>query len=233
MDLTKGGEKCQIDILRLQKLSRCDIIFAMAQRFFTADFHLGSHATNVRMRRPFKDVEAMNRGIINVVNQRAPSRSDIVVHIGDFCQYGIDRHYADPEIQRGLKVKPSSYIDSFKCTLILVEGNHDRTNRVKAACRAMKTNVGSFPNVTVGHYPTNDPNAVGTFLDCRGHNMGIHLCGHVHDAWRHLYDTEHNILNINCGLDAWNFVPLSESKLDGYIGSIIARRGLPYRKPNH
>jgi hypothetical protein len=71
----------------------------MAKRFFTADWHLNSEGTRSVCNRPFKTVEKMNERIIANANSRAKTRSDLIVHVGDFCQRGDDNHYKTASVR--------------------------------------------------------------------------------------------------------------------------------------
>jgi calcineurin-like phosphoesterase family protein len=76
----------------------------------------------------------------------------------------------------------------------------------------MMTTLGPYTGTFVSHHPSIDHNS-------RVKNMSnlIHLCGHVHNRWRYLYDESRNILNINVGMDVWKYSPVSEEKLVRYI----------------
>ena len=65
--------------------------------------------------------------------------------------------------------------------------------------------------VSASHYPSplNPTN-----------RLPIHLCGHVHNLWKHYYDKRNNILNINVGIDAWNYQIVSDQELIDYIHKI-------------
>lgn len=82
----------------------------------------------------------------------------------------------------------------------------------------MQIHFGSkFPAVFVCHFPSYDRRANGKFLD-----GSIMLCGHVHNAWKHCLDLDHSVLNINVGVDAWNYEVLTEDELVKHIMKVIA-----------
>ena len=193
----------------------------MSKRFFTADWHLNSEGTRIVVPRPFKTVDKMNERIIANANQRAKSRSDVIVHVGDFCQRGDDNHYKDETARTGFKDKPESFLDSISATFVNVEGNHDGNNDVRSVCRSMITKIGRFWDASVGHYPSWYDDARGTFISHRGRrDWTIRICGHVHEKWKHRFDMENMVLNVNVGVDAWRYQIVSESELLGYIGHV-------------
>jgi len=73
-----------------------------------------------------------------------------------------------------------------------------------------------YPNVTVGHYPSYDPHAESYVK-----NGWLHLCGHVHDRWRHCLDLDKEILNINVGVDVWGYKLVSEEELVQYVNAVL------------
>lgn len=193
----------------------------MSKRFFTADWHLNSEGTRTVVHRPFKTVEKMNERIISNANQRAKNRSDIIIHVGDFCQRGDDNHYIDKSARSGSREKPERFIDSIIATFVNVEGNHDRHNDVRSTCRSMMTKIGNFHDASVGHYPSWYDDARGTFVSHHGRkDWTIRICGHVHEKWKHMFDFENMILNINVGVDVWGYQIVSESEILGYVGHI-------------
>lgn len=182
----------------------------MAKRFFTSDWHLSSTLTIDICKRPFKDVDFMNKYLISMTNHYA-TEDDIVMHLGDFCFYGKEQGID------GLKINPSTFIRDINATFINVKGNHDVNNKTKSICTYMRTSLGKvFPDVSISHYPSNNPMAKGTFR-----TGDIHLCGHVHNAWKYLIDEKHKVLNINVGIDVWNYKIISEDELIDYIRKIM------------
>lgn len=81
----------------------------------------------------------------------------------------------------------------------------------------MMTSLGrSHPHVFVCHFPSYD-------LRCDPIPAGVYLqlCGHVHKKWKHCLDTTHGILNINVGVDVWNYSIVSEEELLLYAESLM------------
>jgi len=178
----------------------------MARRFFTADFHLGMSKILEYSHRPFKTVEKMNAALVRSCNERA-KEEDIIIHVGDFCQYGDDRGV------EGMKVNPAEYIKQIKPTFVNLQGNHDLNNKTPCLCKSMRTSLGKlFPDVSVSHYPSYDSRAAGTF------KVGdIHVHGHRHSGKVITIDEEHRVLNLNVGVDLWNYKIVSEQELIEYL----------------
>jgi calcineurin-like phosphoesterase family protein len=182
----------------------------MAKRFFTSDLHFNSEVLIDKKMRPFKTVEQMNKTLITNINQRCKP-DDILIHCGDFIQYGNDRGY------KGNKIHPFEYISKIKPMFVNIQGNHDDNNKMKSVCSSMRTTLGrKYLSVSVGHYPSTDPRAKNTF------RMGdVRLCGHVHGNWKYFIDFENKVLNINVGVDVWNYNPVSEDELIIFIDRIM------------
>lgn len=136
---------------------------------------------------------------------------DLIIHVGDLACFKSDREFS------GLDVNPQEFIQKINATFINIKGNHDLNNKVKSACTCMQTSLGKrFPNVTIGHYPSYDIRAKDMFRE-----GWIHICGHVHGAWKHCVDVTNNVLNINVGVDAWNYSIISEDELVQYISEVL------------
>jgi len=181
----------------------------MSRRFFTSDLHFNSCCLVEEHVRPFKTVERMNEVLLKNINQRC-NEDDMLIHLGDFIQYGNDRKWA------GMKTKPFEFIKQIKPMFVNIQGNHDAHNNMKSACNSMRTYLGKRYSVSISHYPSNNPLAKGTFR-----KGDVHLCGHVHGAWKHFIDFENKVLNVNVGVDVWNYRPVSEDELIVYIDSLM------------
>ena len=157
----------------------------------------------------------MDEFFMNQCNSLA--KDDVLVHVGDLYSFKNDRNNVG-----GLKL-PNEIINNMKATFINIRGNHDLNNKVKSLCESMRTRLGkSILNVSVSHYPSYDKRAVGNFL-----KYDIHLCGHVHRKWKHCLDVDNHVLNINVGVDVWNYRIIEEDFLIRYINSVLQ---LPHDK---
>lgn len=88
---------------------------AMADVWFTSDFHIG-HFNIIRYcNRPFADTREMNAAILERVNASV-KQDDVLYFLGDFCMGG-------PKAV-------AFYRDQIACkTIHFIDGNHDRTAR--------------------------------------------------------------------------------------------------------
>lgn len=186
----------------------------MAKRFFTSDLHFNSSCLIDKNLRPFKSVERMNSILLKNINQRC-KEDDILIHCGDFIQYGKDREWC------GNKTHPREFLTQIKPVFVNIEGNHDRNNKMKSVCSSMRTTLGKkYVSVSIGHYPSYDIRSKGTFK-----HGDVRICGHVHDKWKYFVDFDNKVLNINVGVDVWGFNPVSEDELIEYIDRIMRTNG--------
>ena len=189
----------------------------MAKRFFSADFHLGFSALLDIEKRPFNTVDEMNDALVGSC-VRLTREDDIIIHLGDLASFGSDNHLGTKS--KGLSVKPYELLKGIRATFLNVRGNHDLRNRVKSACDSMQLHLGKrYPNVTAGHYPSYDVRARDYVK--RG---WINLCGHVHSKWKHCLDLDRSVLNVNVGVDVWEYMPVSEDELVQYINRLLKHK---------
>lgn len=191
--------------------------------FFTSDLHLQStEAPGIIdwAHRPFKSVEKHDAALIRGIQERVKP-DDLLIHVGDFMNYGKNRG------KEGGRAKPEEYVKRIGRQIVFLEGNHDQNNHVRCIGRTLTTKVGRYI-VSVGHYPSWDPRfeyaqtPVYTYMGgIAPYHVRIHLCGHVHDAWRWKLE-QGGPLNVNVGVDAWKYRPVSEAELDAYIGKVLA-----------
>ena len=192
--------------------------------YFTSDLHFQStEAPGIIdwAHRPFKSVEKHDAALIRGIQERVKP-DDLLIHVGDFMNYGKNRG------RESGRAKPEEYIKRIGRQIVFLEGNHDPNNHVRCVGRTLTTKVGRYI-VSVGHYPSCDSRfeCVDTptyKCESLGMKWHIHLCGHVHHSWTILRDGLHkpNVLNINIGVDAWKYRPVSEAELDAYIGKVLA-----------
>jgi len=181
-------------------------------QWFTADWHL-SHANIIRLSsRPFSDVSAMNRAIIDRHNS-AVRPDDHVWVLGD--------------VALGPILQSLALVKEFSGHLHLLLGNHDRPfdalrkGQLDKHARWTDTYLeAGFDSITFGtqtislpevgevmlsHFPyRGDHTAEDRFIDARPVDRGYPLLyGHVHEAW-----LQHGRM-VNVGVDAWDFRPVS------------------------
>jgi len=150
--------------------------------YFTADHHFGHTNIIKYCNRPFKDVEEMNKILINNWNDTI-SDNDTVYHLGDFALMNNN--------------KITEYLNKLRGIKILILGNHDRLNRKnKNLFKNIYKSYSLFYRgltIVLSHYPYKfiPPNGV------------IHLHGHSHGK-------ETKIKNkIDVGVDNTNYYPIS------------------------
>ena len=172
-------------------------------RFWTSDLHLNHANIIVYCNRPFKSSKRMDEVLINNINMRA-KENDILIHLGDFMCYGKDRGLQND------KKHEDYYTNQINPTFINIKGNHDTNNKVSSPADLIITTLGPY-QVSASHYPSiiNPQN-----------KLSIHICGHVHALWKHYYDKQNKILNINVGIDAWNYQIVSDQELIDYIRKV-------------
>lgn len=198
--------------------------------FFTSDLHLQSTESPGIIdwaHRPFKSVEKHDAALIRGIQERVKP-DDLLIHVGDFMNYGKNRG------RESGRAKPEAYIKRIGRQIVFLEGNHDPNNHVRCIGRTLTTKVGRYV-VSVGHYPSYDERF--EFVDTPEYSRSrpwsahggpqavhIHLCGHVHDKWLVFWNDTHafKCMNINIGVDAWKYRPVSEAELDAYIGKVLA-----------
>lgn len=185
-------------------------------RFWTSDLHL-NHARILELcpERPWADVQAMNRGLIDAWNDAVGPEDDVWV-VGDFAM---------GSIHDSLQLVPA--LNGRK---ILVPGNHDRCSpayphrrdRVRDwemaylqagfwAIQEPGRQVVAGVLCNVNHFPypgPEDPRYRSQFDRFRTPDDGLPLIhGHVHTAWRV------NGRMLNVGVDVWDFRPVPETLL--------------------
>lgn len=182
----------------------------MARKWFTADFHLGMTDSLRFDKLPFKTIEQHDKALLRSCKERAKPE-DVIYHLGDLASVKADRGH------KGLDVKPNEIIKDIPATFLNIRGNHDLNNHVASICDSMHMFLSKrYPSVSLSHYPTYDPRIDPSCL-----SAPIHLCGHIHRAWRHCLDLDNKILNINMGCMVWNFKIVSDIELIAYLNKLF------------
>lgn len=189
--------------------------------WFTADLHVGHRNIIAYCRRPFDDVESMNRALISNWNDLVAD-DDTVWVVGDVALGTID--------------DTLPLVSELKGHKILVAGNHDRCwfgHGARAApwidrYRAVgfdeivqgytRTEVAGI-EVVVCHFPyRGDSHDDDRFIEHRPPDDGGWLIhGHVHDRWRR----EGRMINV--GVDVRDLRPVSEPELAAEMRAETAR----------
>lgn len=142
--------------------------------YFTSDLHLGHRGIIEMQNRPFKNVEEMNRVLLNNYNALVQMK-DTVYILGDIC------HYMQVE-------QANKLIGKMKGRKILIKGNHDKMYDVNLFDEICDFKTISFNKVNFAlmHYP---------MMSWPKKNSGsIQLHGHIHGS--EMYNLENKIANI-------------------------------------
>lgn len=128
--------------------------------FVISDLHLG-HANIIKLcKRPFKNVEEMNKAIIDNWNS-VVGEDDLVYVLGDFSFKGMEATH---------------YLNQLNGKIVLIKGNHDRYFKNPKLISMSDYKEIEIEGVTyiLSHYPIISWNHA--FKD------SIHLYGHVHST---------------------------------------------------
>ena len=199
-------------------------------RWWTSDHHFG-HANIIGYcARPFTDVDAMNKAMVDRHNDVVDADDEVWI-LGDL-------------VMGQLIVNLSANVWRLKGRKILVPGNHDvcwrgrkkGPNQVTAyydlggVSRIVddpKPVVLAGKQVRINHFPyVLDTRYDLKFMEHRPKDDGGWLLhGHIHEKWRQ------NGRQINVGVDAWDFAPVSDDTLCEVISSGPARVPCPTYAP--
>lgn len=175
--------------------------------WFIGCTHFGHDKIRQLSRRPFDNVEDMNKTMIDNINTRCSTPGDILWVLGDFC-FGKPQNLRD--IMNQINVKD----------IRLIMGNHDKMNeaayltagfqcvyQVHELKRTLNDGV-TMKKIVLFHFPIEDWNA------------------RYHDSW-HLHSHVHGHMNIpgeepgitgrfrlDVGVDSHNFCPLSFDQIE-------------------
>ena len=192
-------------------------------RFFTSDWHLGSSLIIKYANRPFSRQIDACIGLIDNCNRTA-KRGDVVFHVGDFWLEGYDRH-GKAEDKNELPANANDYVKQISSRFILLSGNHDDDHNFEADLKSMVIDLNqNYRNVYVSHFPSYHTDYYGPFGNLQKAPC-IALCGHVHDKWLLKYDKQHHVLNINIGVDVWNYKPVRDSEITEILDFIFDASG--------
>lgn len=188
-------------------------------RFFTSDWHLGSTNILEYSSRPFKTAGEAASGLVDACNDVA-HKADVVFHVGDFWLSGVDRHGKTPD-ENALTADPDDYLRFISARFVLLSGNHDDGHNVESDLKSMTVDLNrNYRDVHVSHYPSTH----GMYGGPRGgrtKRTRIALCGHVHDRWLLCYDAANGVLNVNVGVDVWDYRPVRDSQITELLDFVL------------
>lgn len=184
-------------------------------RWFTSDQHLDHDRVRGLAGRPHASKEEMNEAIIANFNS-VVGVDDLTFFVGDFAL--------------GKRAESVPLIQRFNGTKVLVSGNHDETFQLRSKSAAWRSKyikwgfkdvvngleltLADGTDVLVDHFPYNGDHDgyEDRFPELRPRDEGKWLIhGHVHEMW------QVNGRQINVGVDAWNFMPVSEDQICNII----------------
>ena len=196
-------------------------------RWWTSDHHFGHENIIGYCARPFANADAMNRAMVDRWND-VVSDGDEVWILGDM-------------VMGHLTANLSAHVWRLKGRKILVPGNHDicwhgrkkgggqitaylDIGGISRVVDAPKPVVLAGQQVQINHFPYRlDPQHDLKFMQHRPRDEGGWLLhGHIHEKWR-----QHG-KQINVGVDAWNFAPVSDDTICEMINAGPARIGCPH-----
>jgi calcineurin-like phosphoesterase family protein len=165
--------------------------------WLTSDTHFGHANIIAYSRRPFADVQEMNRELIRRWNDIVGPR-DVVYHLGDFAM--------------GSPSEWCGYCKKLRGRKILVRGNHDRKAdfmREVGFDEVYDNIVVEIDGVRVwmNHYPAESHDARDLKRPAPPAEYDIPLCGHVHRAFEVHADV------VNVGADVWDYQPTTLERI--------------------
>lgn len=199
-------------------------------RFFTSDWHLNSNNIIKYAHRPFLDARDACYNLMRTANSLMTCE-DTLVHVGDFILVGADRHDKNvgEDASDRCKVTPKSVVAGIYANVILLSGNHDDGHNCETIAKNMELDLNhNWKNVFVCHYPSYHANYTGPIGSAQ--HTPVNLCGHVHDSWLVHYDAMTGVLNINVGVDVWDYKPVSDVQLTEMLDFI---RQAHVQRPEH
>ena len=174
--------------------------------FFTADLHFGHEAILEFCDRPFKDINEMNRTLIDNWNARV-TNDDHVYIIGDLYYGGRDAKGVDEAIK---------IVEKLNGILHLVAGNHDFPYLKNMGYHYLFADVDQVrylkhgdDNLFLCHYP---------MAEWSGYYRGSwHIYGHIHNAKNTAYEYMRSQERaLNAGVDICSFMPVTFEELKMY-----------------
>jgi len=168
--------------------------------WFSSDYHFNHKNIIKYENRPFKNVEEMNRVIIQKHNERVKEK-DIVYFLGDWGFYASKNKAFRGE---GLPNRVKKLKDKMKGNFVSIRGNHDKlSNKINIANHRVILNKGGI-YINLVHRPTD------TIISDEQYYYPLTLCGHVHGKWK-TKEIENNkiALVVNVSVETNNYYPYS------------------------
>ena len=197
-------------------------------RWWSSDQHFGHENIIKYCARPFSGADEMNEAMVDRWND-AVADSDEVWILGDLVMGHLDMNL-------------SAHVSRLKGRKLLVPGNHDACWAPRGGRRITayldlggiarivdtpKPVVLAGQKVQISHFPYQlDPQYDTKFMQYRPDDKGRWLLhGHIHEKWRQ------SGRQINVGVDAWNFAPVSDETIAEVIRAGPQRIAVPAHAP--
>lgn len=188
-------------------------------RYFTSDWHLGSDLIIKYANRPYANQHVAAAVLCNSCNDMTCAH-DVVFHVGDFWLEGHDRHGKKDDVNK-LDSSMNEVLAKMNARFVLLDGNHDTGHNCEADLKNMRIDLNqNYRNVYVNHFPSDHHDYKGPGRIPKGMPF-INLCGHVHDKWLLKYDRENHVLNINVGVDVWDYKPVRDSEITELLDFVL------------
>ena len=207
----------------------------MSARYFTSDWHIGSSHILQYAKRPFKNpLDAYCSLKENCMHHLKDDHGNIVFHVGDFLLKNTDRHdkKLGPDVNDSDSLLTYEYcmlgLSNEYCRFVLLAGNHDDGHSCETDIKTMTIDLNqNYRNVFVSHYPSTHKYYYGP-MNHGNQLFRVNLCGHVHDKWLMHYDECCGVLNINVGVDVWNYRPVEDVELTEMLDKVVrnAKHGI-------
>ena len=169
----------------------------MSKIFFTGDSHFNQERTLKMSKRPFKNVEEMNKVMISNWNNIV-GKDDVVYHLGDFGDYRTREVLNGKIILIKGNYERSGYKDEFKKYLDYFDEIYEFTHSI---------NIGDY-HINMTHEPSR-------LKDTPIDKTNINLFAHVHKLCMI------KSYGINVGMDCHHFTPIDFDTVLFYHGGIL------------
>lgn len=181
-------------------------------KFFTADLHLG-HTNILQMQqRPFKNLDEMNKIIIDNINATVSNyTNDELYLLGDLS------HHIKPE-------ETIELISKIKCNKkYLCIGNHDKADAIKKLAPDL------FKDIQYYYQDICDQGAVFHLMHYplaswknQRRSKTFMLHGHIHSKPEYnLENKKNHILKFDCGVECCNYYPISSKQILEFFGEEV------------
>lgn len=182
----------------------------MGQIFFTADYHLFHRNIIKYCNRPFSNTHRMHETIIKNHNALV-NEEDTIYFLGDLTM-------ESPSSRQRIE----AILNQLNGNFIMILGNHDKFKPYTYLEMGFSS---VHTSLMISHYDhhkiilCHDPAWVQPGM--LNPSVSFAIVGHVHASWKHIYTT---LPIINCGVDVWNFQPVTLAEIYTYKNNLVEGR---------